>query len=115
MATIEELKRRCDLRELARWLGLKQGPGGAKANWFRPGKTDEANPSLSIFEKNGAQGWKDWAEGKGGSAVDLVMHVRGCDTREAVKLLHEHLQIPLERRQDPEPARERSRAEWIAD
>ncbi len=115
MATIDELKQRVDLHDLADWLGLKRGTGGAKANYFRPG-ADEQNPSLSIYkDKSSRWAFKDHAADVHGSCIDLVQHVRGCDVGEAIKTLHEFLGLPLERPGQKDPPRERTRAEYIAD
>jgi hypothetical protein len=112
MASIEDLKRRIDLHDLADRLGLRRGKG-SNANYFSPGR-DEASPSLSI--KDGR--WKDWGgDGAGGSCIDLVMYVRGLEEiGEAVKVLHEMYGLPM----DPPPGStapraERSLAEHIAD
>lgn len=114
MASIDELKLRVDLHDLADWLGLKRGPGGAKANYFRPG-ADEKNPSLSIYAGKNGPAFKDHAAGKGGSCVDLVQHVRGCDVGEAIRVLHDFLGIKPERPGADEPKRELTRAEYIAE
>ena len=59
MATIDELKARIDLHDLAAWLGMKRGPGGAKANYHSPHR-DDANPSVSIYRnKSGEGNFKD--------------------------------------------------------
>ncbi len=111
MATIEELKSRIDLHDLAAWLGLKQAPSKNYFAWTR----QEKNASISIYDKDGRRGWKDHTSGEGGSAVDLVMSVRGVEVGEAVRLLHEYAGIPLERTQPQEAPREKTRAEYIAE
>ena len=117
MATIEELKNRIDLHDLAEKLGLKRGKGGEKANWHSPGHADKS-PSLSIFTRDGKQGWKDWSTDQSGTCVDLVMLVEGCDVGTAIRRLHEIYGLPMERpagHGPAEPQREKSRAEYIAD
>lgn len=113
MATIEEIKNRVDLHDLAEKLGIKRGKGG-KANYHCPTAND-SSPSLSIFnDKNGSQGFNCWKCKEGGSAIDLVMHARGIvDVGEALKILRELYNIPAERKN--EPRRERTTAEYIAD
>lgn len=115
MPTIEELKARVDLHDLAGKLGLER-PGG-RGNYRSPGH-DDKSPSLSI-DKDGKK-WKDWSAdgvaGSFGSAIDLVMWVETCDVSEAIKRLHEIYGWEMDRpKRDPdEPARERSMAEYIA-
>jgi hypothetical protein len=117
MASIDELKRLIDLRDLADRLGLKQGKGGDDALYHSPHHPDK-NPSLSIFvnhPKHGT-GWKDWSSDEGGSCVDLVMYVNGCTLAEAMRWLHETYAIPFSTpdRKD-QPKEPKSRAEYIAD
>lgn len=121
MATIEELKGRIDLHDLAERLGMVRHASG---NYHAPGRKDE-HPSLSIHKgKDGtatqATAWKDHATGEGGSCVDLVMLVeRLAEVGEAVRRLHELYGWPMERRATEGaaagPPRERSRAEYIAE
>lgn len=121
MASIDELKARIDLHDLADRLGLKQGAGG-NTNYHAPHRKDE-KPSLSVFDaKDGGQAWKDHATGDGGSCIDLVMMVEGIfDVADAIRRLHELYGWPLERPgkegQEGAPAekREQSLAEYIAD
>ncbi|MBR8114455.1 toprim domain-containing protein [Burkholderia cenocepacia] len=113
MASITELKRLIDLHELADRLGIKKGKGGEKANYHSPHTTDK-KPSLSIFPalpERGA-GWKDHSTGKGGSCIDLVMYVQGCDVSEAMRYLHETFGIPFD---TPEKPAEQRRAKTAVD
>lgn len=112
MASIEELKERIDLHDLADRLGLKRGKG-KDANYHSPGHKDKS-PSLSIFSKNGKWGWKDHSGDGGGSCIDLVMYVNGCDVAEAVKELHDIYGIPMDRPAQSGERREMTRPEWIA-
>jgi hypothetical protein len=117
MASIEELKRRIDLHDLADKLGIKKGKGGEKANYHSPHTTDKV-PSLSIFPVLPAQGtgWKDHSTGKGGSCIDLVMYVQGCDVSEAMKYLHEAFSIPFDRVDKPaEQERPKTAVDYIAE
>lgn len=113
MASIDELKRRIDLHDLADKLDLKRGKG-TNQNYHAPGHKDE-KPSLSIFNKDGKVGWKDWSSDTGGSCVDLVMHVEGGDVSSAVKRLHELYGIPFDKPATPAERVELSRAEYIAE
>lgn len=111
MATIEELKERIDLHELAEKLDLQRPQ--KNGNYRSPHHADKA-PSLSIY-RQGTR-WKDHSTGEGGTCVDLVMYVEGCDAGAAIKRLHELYGIPLSRpEQAQEAPRERSRAEFIAE
>ncbi len=108
--TLEELKKRIDLHDLAEKLGLKR-PGGT-GNYRSPHHPD-SNPSLSIF--NDGKAWKDHSADVGGSAIDLVMHVENLDSvGAAIRRLRELYCIEDEPRDDG-PRRPRSRAEFIAD
>lgn len=113
MASIDELKRRIDLHDLADKLGLKRGTG-TNQNYHSP-VHDDKSPSLSIFKKEGKVGWKDHSGDGGGSCVDLVMYVEGCDVSSAVKRLHEIYSIPFDKPETPAERRELSRVEYIAE
>lgn len=108
---IEELKRRIDMHDLADRLGLVR-PGG-KGNYQNPLRTD-ANPSLSIYEKDGQWAFKDHATGEGSTTIDLVMLVQGVDFIEACKTLCDWYTIPWPQRAS-EPQQPKSRAQFIAE
>jgi Toprim domain len=115
MATTDELKARIDLHELADRLGLER-PGG-RGNYRSPAH-DDKSPSLSIYQRPGGEwAWKDHSTDEGGSCIDLVMSVKGCDAATAIRALHEMFGIPLDRAARNEaPARDRNLlVEWIAD
>ncbi|MFT3964089.1 toprim domain-containing protein [Propionivibrio sp.] len=112
MASIDDLKSRIDLHDLAEKLGLKRGVGKL-ANYHSPAH-DDKSPSLSVFTRKGSQGWKDHSAARGGTCIDLVMYVEGCDTSAAIKRLHELYGIPFDT-PAPREQREKSRAEFIAD
>lgn len=117
MASIEELKTRIDLHDLAHRLGIKQGPGGDKALYHSPHHPDK-HPSLSIFVNHPERGtgWKDHSQGVGGSCIDLVMYVQGGTVPEAMKYLHEAFAIPFDKPTKPnEPAPQKTRVDYIAD
>lgn len=112
MASIDDLKSRIDLHDLADKLGIKRGVGKT-ANYFSPTHKD-STPSLSVFTRDGKQGWKDHSADKGGTCVDLVMYVEGGDVSAAVKRLHELYSIPFDKPETKE-YKEKSRVEFIAD
>jgi hypothetical protein len=112
VASIAELKSRIDLHDLADKLGLSRP--GDRGNYRSP-HHDDKTPSLSVFDKNGTQGWKDHSSGKGGSCVDLVMDVLELDVAEAVVYLHELYNLPLDKPESNQPQQEKSRAEYISE
>lgn len=117
MASIDELKKRIDLHELAARLGMKQGKGGDDALYHSPHHPDK-HPSLSIFvdhPKSGT-GWRDHSQDVGGSCIDLVMHVQGGTASEAMKYLHEAFAIPYDKpnNQTQEP-QQKTMVDHIAD
>jgi hypothetical protein len=113
--TIQLLKDRIDLHDLADKLGLKR-PGG-KGNYRSPHHPDKT-PSLSIYHRGDEQHWKDWSNGerKGGSCIDLVMYVQDCDVAAAIDWLHAQYNIPKPKREAPDqPKPKPTLAELIAD
>ena len=115
MASIEELKNRIDLEDLAERLGLERP--GKTGNWKSPHHADKS-PSLEIAPARNPKSWRDYSSDDGGSCIDLVMYVRGIDdVGEAIKELHNMYAIPLDKpqRAENEPRREASRAEYIAE
>ena len=111
MATIDELKKQIDLHDLAEKLGIKRGKGGEKANYHSP-RHDDKSASLSIFKTG--KTWKDWSSNEGGSCIDLLCYVEGCDVAAAIKRLHDIYGIPMERKAQQEQ-RPKSTAEYIAE
>ncbi|WP_250481378.1 toprim domain-containing protein [Caballeronia sp. NCTM5] len=115
MATIDELKHRIDLHDLADRLGIKRGRGGNKALYHSPQHQDKS-PSLSIYMNHPkyGTGWKDHSSGAGGSCVDLVMFTRGGTVAEAVRYLRDAYGIPMDRPTSTD-RRDKSTVEYIAD
>lgn len=112
MASIQELKDRIDLHDLAAKLGLKR-PGN-RGNYRSPNH-DDKSASLEIgTKKSGGKGWVDWSSGEKGTCIDLAMYVLGCDVGGAIKYLHEIYGWPMDKPKDA-PQRERTKVEWIAD
>jgi len=111
MASIDDLKELIDLHDLADKMGLERPH--SRGNYKSP-HHDDKSPSLSIYD-NGRR-WKDHSQdGAGGSCVDLVVYVLGCEVGEAVRKLHEWYGLPMHRPDTSAPRREKSRAEWIAE
>lgn len=103
-------KEEIDLHALADWLGLVRPK--QSGNYRSPHRKDE-KPSVGIFRDGRA--FTDYTTGKGGSCIDLVMYVRGCDQWEAIKELCRFRGVPVPRPDDAGPRQERTREEWIAD
>lgn len=116
MASIDELKQRIDLHDLADRLGMKRGRGGDRALYHSPQHEDKS-PSLSIFvnhPKHGT-GWRDHSADTGGSCVDLVMYARGGSVADAVRYLHDAYGIPTTAPAAAGERREKSMIDYIAD
>lgn len=117
MASIDELKDRIDLEDLAERLGMERP--GKTGNWKSPHHKDKS-PSVEIAPARNPKTWRDYSSDEGGSCIDLVMYVRNLgddEVGEAIKILHDMYGIPLDKpqRAENEPQRERSRAEYIAE
>lgn len=111
MATIDEIKQRIDLHDLAAWLGLER-PGN-QGNYRSPAHEDK-QPSLSIFAEG--RRWRDHSCNVGGTCIDLVCHVRGVDVATALQVLQvDYLKIPPSPPEHNPAPREKTRAEYIAE
>lgn len=113
MASIQELKARIDLHDLAQKLGLER-PEGERGNYRSPHHKDK-HPSISIFA--GGKAWKDHSnDGAGGDCISLVQYVKNLpDVPSAMRELHEIYNIPTDRRTDTAPRPRRSKEAFIAD
>lgn len=120
MASIAELKKRIDMPDLARRLGLKEGKGGKEGAlmFHSPGHKD-STASLSVSLVDGIWLYKDWSNPDGaharGTVVDLVIYAgQAHDTAEAMRLLHEWYSIPFDKTDDKQKE-EKSMVEWLAE
>lgn len=120
MASIAELKKRIEMPDLARRLGLKEGKGATKGSlmFHSPGHKD-TTASLSMSLNDGIWLFKDWSNPDGaharGTVVDLVIYAGAAhDTTEAMRLLHEWYAIPFDKADD-KPKEEKSMVEWLAE
>ncbi len=112
MASIQELKKRIDLHDLCRRLGLDR-PGGDKGNYKSP-HHDDKTPSLSVTPDGNA--WKDFSSDARGSIIDLVMYVDGiAEVGEAVKRLHELYDIPPDPPPNDGQKKKKNTVEYVAD
>jgi len=93
-----------DLAELATEVcGPPQGRGPS-ARWRCPNPDHpDAHPSMTVYAGQRSQRWKCHSCGDGGTAVDLVMTVRGCGVREAIEALAARAQV-LPHPEAPAPA-----------
>ncbi|MFP4615544.1 MAG: toprim domain-containing protein [Thiohalorhabdus sp.] len=113
MASIEDIKARVDLHDLAGRLGLERPQRGGN---YRSPHHEDRNPSLSIYEDGTQQKWKDHSAETGGDCIDLVQFVLGLDNGEAIKWLREEYALPADPPAGQKPDnRPKSRAEWIAE
>jgi hypothetical protein len=113
--TLELLKTKIDLHDLAGRLGLKRPD--SKGNYRSPHHADKT-PSLSIYHRNNEQRWKDWSDGDkvGGTCIDLVMYILGLDVAAAIDWLRDQYNIARPVQSTPEkPKAKPSLAEFIAD
>jgi hypothetical protein len=113
VASIQELKQQIDLHDLASRLGLKRPH--ERGNYQSPNGTDK-NPSLQIYPDGKA--FKDYKADVGGSCVDFIIHVEQLDPNDvagAMRRLHEIYNIPFDKPNEPQPKRERTKTEFIAD
>lgn len=103
---IEDAKR-IDIRAVASSLGVQLARGGRTA--FCPlGHSrgpSGGSPSLSLSQKDGVGLWHCHSCSEGGSAIDLVMAVKGVEIREALEFLGHPLPVPpnLEPLPPPKP------------
>jgi DNA primase len=89
--SIAQCKTALPLPELWKKLGLRGEPKQSCLSPFR----DEANPSFSVFQKNGLWFWKDFAAGTAGDEIGLIVQHRGCKKGKAIRLYHELAGIEL--------------------
>lgn len=108
--TLDEIKARIDLEDLAEKLGLVKPKGGKV---YRSPHRKDTNPSLSIYDHG--RKWKDHATNECGDAFDLVAHVRQCDGREAIQWIRDAYNFPRAPKAQAEPRREKTKPEYIAE
>jgi len=110
VADIKDLISRIDLHDLADRLGMTRPM--ARGNYQSPHHKDK-NPSVSIYDSPNGPRWKDHSSEGGGSCIDLVMYVEGCDVPEASRRLHDMYGIARDL-----PTKEKkqlSKIEWLAE
>lgn len=114
MASIDELRNRIRIDELASRLNFKQAKGGSNGKtmfYAKRGSGDETNPSLSVFDDG--RKWKDHAENLSGSLIDFVIYAgQAGDVKEAMRWLHEEYGIPFDSK--AQPKEEKTLVDWIA-
>lgn len=110
-----ELNARLDCEEVAERLGLERPQ--SKGNYRSPHHPDKS-PSVGVYrDKAGNSKFMDYSTNEGGGPIDMVIWARGMDFVAAVRELGTMFGIAVEKpREDrPQPARERTLAELIAD
>lgn len=117
---VDEIKRRADCRDVARWLLGEPAHNHGKYVTYnasiigRPEKTD----SLQVY----ANGYKDFGDGSGGDVIKFAQLVKGCDFPAALHLLNDYIGGALAIAERWQPAKvckhivkdEKPTAEWQA-
>ncbi len=95
--SINELKSRIDLHDLATKLGWKRPD--KSGNYSSPNRKDK-NPSISIFKSTqGDQLFKDHTTGEGGSCIDMIIYDSAAnDVMDAVLELHNIYNFPMKKK-----------------
>ncbi|KEI71296.1 toprim domain-containing protein [Endozoicomonas elysicola] len=114
MSSLEALKQKVDLHELADRLGMRRASRNGQGNgmYHSPVREDK-HPSLSVFSREGVQRWKDHATGEGGSCIDLLLYAGVVQSvAEASQWLRQVFSLP-----EAAPSMPRARQnkeEWLA-
>ena len=87
MAEIAEIKDRYRISQAWSDEGLKGLPGKEVRSPFR----DDKNPSFSVF--NEGRSWKDHGSDEGGDVLDFICLARGCEFKEAKKIIEDRLSL----------------------
>lgn len=83
---LSELKRNTDLVALLESYGVALKKRGAEWDGLCIAHT-ETNPSMQVYVKDGVQKWHCKACGAGGTVIDAIMVLDGCDEITAIKRL----------------------------
>ncbi len=111
MITIEALKSRVNIHDLAARLGLVQPE--KNGNYRSPHHPDKS-PSLQIGGKKYPDGFYDHSSGEGGDCIDLAKYCLNLDTPDAIRWLAEQYGLD-DAPADDAPQREKSLVEFLAD
>ena len=104
MLSANDLKSKIDLHDLAAKLGWKKDK--ATGNYSSPNRPDK-NPSVSIFNGQSHQIFKDHTSGEGGSCIDMVIYSQAAnDVAGAIKELHNIYNFPTGNELQPRQQRE---------
>lgn len=108
-----------DLHDLADKLGFRAAKGRQNDNGrlYHSAQTEDKSPSLSIFQKQGSFGWKDYSAGEqGGDAISFYRYWANCDYKTAVEKLADLYNVPKpDYKAIKQVKQEKSIAEFIAD
>lgn len=86
---LSELKRNTDLVALLESYGVALKKRGAEYDGLCIAHT-ETNPSMQVYVKDGVQKWHCKACGAGGTVIDAIMVLDGCDEITAIKRLQKN-------------------------
>jgi DNA primase len=86
--TIDDLKRKVSLGDVARRLGIVGFPDGVGV-MKSPIRAGDENPSFSVWQGEGGLRWTDHGVKESGDQITLIEKIRGCSTREAIGMLRE--------------------------
>lgn len=89
--TVERIRREISVQRLAEARGIQLRRMGKNMMGLCPFHQDK-NPSLSITPSTNK--WHCLGCGKGGTAIDWVMHTEGVSTRHALEMLSRDL-VPM--------------------
>jgi putative DNA primase/helicase len=86
MTDLDQLKRNTDLVALLESYGIAMKKRGSEYDALCIAHT-ETNPSMQVYVKDSVQRWHCKSCGAGGTVIDAIMVLDGCDEAEAIKRL----------------------------
>ena len=104
--SLDQCRSKLPLPELWQRLGCAGQFPAASRKAPVPWRADE-HPSFSASHSDGRWRWNDWARGDKGDEVDFIKQLKGCDTKEAIRLYHELAGVAHDSPQASRPQRAR--------
>jgi DNA primase len=102
MSSIDEIKARIDILDLASEAGVKLRRSGRSYSGFCPFHDNKRTPAFVIWPESGT--WRCFGEcNEGGDIFKFVMKKEGVDFKEALQRLAERAGVQLERLQPEKP------------
>jgi DNA primase len=102
MSSIDEIKARIDILDLASEAGVKLRRSGRNYTGFCPFHQNTRTPAFVVWPESGT--WRCFGEcGEGGDIFKFVMKKEGIDFKEALQRLAERAGVTLERLQPERP------------